>query len=210
MEESLHPYTSVAKRAQGEYIEKKSRFIATVTPAQDESQALAFLAQIRSTYPDARHNVYAYRLLDNHTTRYSDDGEPQGTAGVPVLDVLQKNGLENVAIVVTRYFGGILLGASGLVRAYTAAAVAALEQAGLVRYQPCAVFGVDCSYSLYQKWIRDFDRMGVRILHSDFDASVHLELSVLCDKADMLCAFLTESSAGSVTPTLLAQRLERI
>ncbi len=202
------PYTTPATRAQAEYIEKKSRFIATVAPVETEAQAPSFVAEIRSRYPDARHNVYAYRVMENHTVRYSDDGEPQGTAGVPVLDVLQKSGIDNAAIVVTRYFGGILLGANGLVRAYTAAAKAALDAAGVKTFRLCTACEVVCPYPLYQKWLRDFPRLEVRITDTEFGESVTMRLSVQKERFDTLCAFLRESSAGAIAPVIIEDRWE--
>ena len=199
------PYTTPATEAQTEYIEKKSRFIASIAPVSSEAEAIAFVARIRARYPDARHNVYAYRVLENHAVRYSDDGEPQGTAGVPVLDMLQKSGIDNVALVVTRYFGGILLGANGLVRAYTAAAKAALDAAGVKTYRLCTVCEAVCSYPLYQKWIRELPRQEVRITDSVFAELVVLRLSVLKERYDAFCAWARESSAGTVTPVIIEE-----
>ena len=107
---ALQSYKTVAGRAEDEFTEKRSRFIGYITPAATEEEALSFISQIKSKHWDATHNVYAYILREGQIKRYSDDGEPQGTAGIPVLDVLQKEGLCDVAVVVTRYFGGILLG----------------------------------------------------------------------------------------------------
>ena len=117
-------YTTLAREAEAEIMEKRSRFIATVKPVETEAEALAFLEGLRKTYWDATHNVYAYILEENNIMRYSDDGEPSGTAGLPVLDMLKKEGLTNLIVVVTRYFGGILLGTGGLVHAYSKSAKA--------------------------------------------------------------------------------------
>ncbi|MBO4421867.1 MAG: YigZ family protein [Clostridia bacterium] len=140
------PYKTVAAPAEAEYIEKKSRFIATVSPVSDDDSAREFVAAVKKRYPDARHNVYAYLTLDG-MTRYSDDGEPKGTAGLPVLGVLQKQQLCGVAVVVTRYFGGILLGAAGLLRAYTKAASDGVEAAGVVEVRPYDLLRVTVSFS---------------------------------------------------------------
>ncbi len=204
---ALTPYRSVALEAQGEYIEKKSRFIAYVAPVETEADALAFLAQIRTRHADARHNVYAYRVIENNTTRYSDDGEPQGTAGIPILDVLRKQELQNVILVVTRYFGGILLGAPGLVRAYTAAAVEALEQAGIAEYKPFVFFSLRCSYPLYQKLLRDLPKWQVRTEGSDFSNDVLLRLSVESERFPAVQAYLQEVSAGITLPFDTEERL---
>ncbi len=111
-------YRTVHARGTAEIVEKKSRFIANVAPVSTEEEAIAFVNEIKAKYRDARHNVYAYVISENNLSRFTDDGEPSGTAGAPVLDVILKEGLTDVAIVVTRYFGGTLLGTGGLVRAY--------------------------------------------------------------------------------------------
>lgn len=127
------PYITLAGRSDAELTEKKSRFLSFAAPVGSEAEAIAFISEIRSAYPDARHCVYAYRITSAppYTARYSDDGEPQGTGGLPVLDVLKKRGIGDAAIAVVRYFGGILLGAPGLVRAYSSSASLAVRAAGL-------------------------------------------------------------------------------
>ena len=125
-------YLSLAGEGSGEYTEKKSRFLARAVPCTTEAQALEVINEARHQYADARHHVYAYLLRDNHLMRYTDDGEPQGTAGVPILDVLRKRQLTDLCVVVTRYFGGVLLGTGGLVHAYTIAACQAIENGGIV------------------------------------------------------------------------------
>ncbi len=204
---ALDAYRSVFCEAQGEYTEKKSRFIAYVAPAETEAQALAFLQKIRTRHADARHNVYAYRVRENNTTRYSDDGEPQGTAGMPVLDVLRKQDIQNAVVVVTRYFGGILLGAPGLVRAYTAATVEALALAGIAEYAPFIFFSLRCSYPLYQKLLRDLPKWQVRTEASDFSDDVILRLSVESEKFPGLQAYFQEISAGGAAPYDIEERL---
>ena len=114
--DSMEEYKTILTPADVEFVERRSRFIGHIRPVSSEEEALAFLSEMRSQYWDATHNVYAYRLRQSGAQRYSDDGEPQGTAGMPTLDVLRKSGVTDVAAVVTRYFGGILLGAGGLVR----------------------------------------------------------------------------------------------
>ena len=130
----MEGYTTVKQYGTAEYEDRKSVFIGEALPVSSEAEALEFLASVKKKYPDARHHVYAYVLRDNSIMRFSDDSEPQGTAGMPVLDVIRKRGCTDVIIVVTRYFGGTLLGTGGLVRAYTAAAVGALESAEIIRY----------------------------------------------------------------------------
>ena len=125
-------YVTIGKEGSATLVEKKSEFIGYAAHVENESEALDFIAKIKHRHSDARHNVYAYVLKKNNIMRYSDDGEPQGTAGMPVLDVIRKTGFTDAVIVVTRYFGGILLGTGGLVRAYSASAKLAVEDAGIL------------------------------------------------------------------------------
>lgn len=141
-------YKTVSDEAQTVYIDKKSKFIANVKPVETEDDALEFLAQIKKQYSDASHNVYAYIIDENNITRYSDDGEPGGTAGMPVLDTIRKEGLVDVIVVVTRYFGGTLLGTGGLVRAYTASAKSGLTEAGIVTMTLCNTVEIKADYTL--------------------------------------------------------------
>lgn len=145
----MSEYRTIAREASAEFTERRSRFIGVAKPVQTEQEAVSFLNQIKSSHWDATHNVYAYSIREGQARRYSDDGEPQGTAGIPVLDVLLKTGVVDTAVVVTRYFGGILLGAGGLVRAYSHAASLALEQAGMVTMRTCFTAQVTCDYGQY-------------------------------------------------------------
>lgn len=142
-------YKTVLREAEDDFVEKRSRFIGYAKPVSTEAEALAFIAEKRSKHWDASHNVYAYILRDGGIMRYSDDGEPQGTAGIPVLDVLQKSGVTDVVVVATRYFGGILLGGGGLVRAYSHTASIALQAAGIATMRECLMLRVVCDYSQY-------------------------------------------------------------
>ena len=142
-------YRTVARQASAEFTERRSRFIGCAKPVATEEEALAFIQAVKAEHRDATHNVYAYSLREGQTRRYSDDGEPQGTAGIPALDVLVKSDVTDVAAVVTRYFGGILLGTGGLVRAYSHAVSLALEQAQIVTMQPCLTARVLCGYGTY-------------------------------------------------------------
>lgn len=142
-------YRTLHENAQDEFTEKRSRFIGYARPVQTEAQALEFIAQIKKQHWDAKHNVYAYVLRDGQIRRYSDDGEPQGTAGVPVLEVLLKGDITDAVVVVTRYFGGILLGGGGLVRAYGRAASIAVKAAGVEEQVLCDEVSVSCDYAQY-------------------------------------------------------------
>ncbi len=144
-------YRTVAQEASEQMIERKSRFIATVRPVSEEAQALELISQMKSKYYDATHNVYAYIIADKNIMRYSDDGEPSGTAGVPVLEVIRKEGLVDVCVVVTRYFGGILLGAGGLVRAYGSSAKLGIDAAKIITRTLCDLVEVSCDYTLFGK-----------------------------------------------------------
>lgn len=144
-------YITVAKRARAEITEKRSRFIATVVPVKSEDEATTILNEIKKEYADARHNVYAYNLRENNAARYSDDGEPAQTAGLPVMDLIKKTGMTDVLVVVTRYFGGILLGTGGLVHAYTKAAKEGLIAAEPVKMMLCRQVLIKCDYTLLGK-----------------------------------------------------------
>ncbi len=147
----MNSYKTVLKETYDEFTEKKSRFIGYVKPVKTAEDAMEFVNEIKQKHWDATHNVYAYVLRDNMTRRYSDDGEPQGTAGIPVLDVLLKAEVVDVCVVATRYFGGTLLGAGGLVRAYSHTAKIALDAGEVITMQLCSVCEVECDYSFYGK-----------------------------------------------------------
>ena len=144
-------YKTIKKQACAEYEDRKSRFIANVFPVQTEEKALEYLNAVKKKYSDARHNVYAYVLEKDNIQRYSDAGEPAGTAGVPILDYIKKEGLSNVIVVVTRYFGGILLGTGGLVHAYSKAAKAGVEAAKPVEMVLCREIRIFCDYNMLGK-----------------------------------------------------------
>ena len=146
-------YKTIAARAEAEIVEKKSHFIGQIAPVATEEEALAFIAEVKAAHRMARHNVYAY-VLRGGRVRYTDDGEPAKTAGMPTLEAIQHAGLEDVAVVVTRYFGGILLGTGGLVRAYTDATKAAIEAADVVTVSVCVDIILEVPYSLYEQLCR--------------------------------------------------------
>ena len=140
--------------AADEFIEKKSRFIGSCRPVQTEEEALDFIAKLKSQYWDASHNVYAYILREGNIARFSDDGEPQGTAGIPVIDTLKKAGVVDAVVVATRYFGGILLGGGGLIRAYSHTASIALAAAHKITMRECLLLSLSCDYSSTGRWPR--------------------------------------------------------
>ena len=143
----MESYRTVKQETSAEFIEKRSKFIGYIKPVQTEEEAIAFIQSIKSKHWDATHNVYAYSLREGQTRRYSDDGEPQGTAGMPVLDVLLKAGLADCAVMVIRYFGGTLLGTGGLVRAYSHSASLAVGAAKPVEMRPCVRLILRCDYA---------------------------------------------------------------
>lgn len=187
---------TLGKEATAEYTEKKSVFIGCAAPVTDEDGALSLLARIRKAHPDARHHVYAYSLANGAVMRCSDDGEPQGTGGVPVLDIIRKSGVTGAAIVVTRYFGGILLGAGGLIRAYQTAAKRAVDEAGIVRLVPYTDFTLLCRYDDYPKLKHEFPKIGVLEQSADFAEAVRLTLTVRTDRYLSAAKRLSDMSAG--------------
>ena len=158
--------------------------------------ALAFIASVRAEYPDARHHVYAYFLRENFKNRYSDDHEPQGTAGLPTLDVLRKGEVTDAVIVVTRYFGGTLLGAGGLVRAYTAAAAGAVRDAGLRVYRTYRPALLGVSYTDYNKLLPEIEKRGIRILTTEYTEEVTLSLLMPEEDYEAFERFVTEATAA--------------
>ncbi len=195
-------------RALGEdtYEEKKSVFIGRAMPVKTEAEALAFLESVRAEFPDARHHVYAYVLRDNGTMRYSDDREPQGTAGLPVLDVLRKADITDAAIAVVRYFGGTLLGTGGLVRAYTRAASGAVEAAGVVICTRLATLLIDATYADYQKILPLLERKNLTVENTDFSDRVHILLSLPLTEREDLLHRVTEMTFGRATVSEQGER----
>ncbi len=192
------PYETVADFASDEFVERKSRFIGQIAPVTDEAQALQFLADVRTRHREAAHHVYAYILRESGVKRMSDDGEPQGTGGVPVLEVLEREGLTDVAVVVTRYFGGILLGTGGLARAYSHGAKLAVDAAVRKKMILCAVLESDFGYDWYGKINHLLPQYDARVLESDFGATVRLRILLDAQKVPAFCRDLTELTAAAV------------
>ena len=178
----LMNYTTIKGFAKDSFIEKKSEFIGYISPVKTNEEAVEFINRIKSENRKAKHNVYAYILRDNNITRYSDDGEPQGTAGMPVLDVLLKENLTDVCVVVTRYFGGILLGGGGLVRAYSHACKLAVDSAVKMEMYECFEVTLKFNYSLYGKIEYSLTEFDIKMISDEFSDIVTLNLLV---KADM-------------------------
>ena len=198
-------YITLGKEAEVSFTERKSVFIGNACPVKTEDEAIEFINKIRKKYADATHNTYAY-MLSNGSARYSDDGEPQGTAGVPILNVIKKGGFTDAVIVVTRYFGGILLGAGGLVRAYGASARDAVEAAEIVTYLHYTECKITCSYSEYQKIVPLAESFFAKTDNSDFAADVTLYLAVKSDLFDVFKTKISEISGGRVEVTKTGER----
>ncbi len=201
-------YFTISSPAEASFVEKKSEFIGYIAPVKTGDEAVEFVNRIKSMHRKARHNVYAYIVRQDNISRYSDDGEPQGTAGVPVLDVLQKRGLTDVCIVVTRYFGGILLGGGGLVRAYSHAAALACDAAHIMDMRLCHRLSISADYGMYGKISYILPRFDTITVSSDFGSEVTLEILVLSEKLEALKTELTEVTNGSATVSDLGEAYE--
>lgn len=187
---------TLAREAHAEMEERKSVFIGHAKPVTSEEEARAFIDEIRHQYADATHNVYAYLLNGGAVARYSDDGEPHGTSGIPTLNVLKMSGAMDLVVVVTRYFGGILLGAGGLVRAYSAAAKLAIDEAGLAVFEPWNIVGVTCSYSDYQKITAGLPKTGAVEEDADFGEDVTVTAAVKVEDTGALMTWISETTGG--------------
>ncbi|MDD6269114.1 MAG: YigZ family protein [Oscillospiraceae bacterium] len=192
-------YRTIAQASAATLTEKKSEFIAQLFPVKTSEEAIACIESVKKNHRKARHNVYAYIVRDQNTSRYSDDGEPQGTAGMPVLDVLMKNQLTDICCVVTRYFGGILLGGGGLVRAYSGSTSLAVQESKIMVMRECVPVTLTMDYSLYGKVSYILPQYGVLQTDSDFGNNVVLTLLVQSETAEKLKADLTDLTNGQIT-----------
>lgn len=191
-------YKTVSREASPEFVERRSRFIGYIKPVTTEKEALDFINSIRAKHWDATHNVYAYVLREQNTCRYSDDNEPQGTAGMPVLDVIRKSGLTDVCIVVTRYFGGILLGGGGLVRAYSHSASLAVEAAGQIMMMSCVLCTLECTYNQYGKLSSLIPENGGTIDNAVFSDKVVLSFHIPANDLQRIDKLITDTTSGTV------------
>ncbi len=195
------PYKTLMKRGADEMIVNKSRFIGHGAPVSDEEGALAFLNEVRKRHREATHNVYAYILGPNMgAMRFSDDGEPSGTAGMPVLEVLRAKGLTDCCVVVTRYFGGVLLGAGGLVRAYAQGAARAVEACGIGTMYPTARYLMDVDYPLLGRLEHHLKTQPAVLEDKHFADVVTLTLVVRCRDEAAFIEGVTRATDGRVTP----------
>lgn len=192
-------YRMLSKGAQAELVEKKSRFIATIRPVSSEEEAVAFIEEMKKKYYDARHNCSAFVIgSKGELTRSSDDGEPSGTAGRPMLEVLTGSGIRNIAVVVTRYFGGVLLGTGGLVRAYSGAVKMALEQCETIMRRYGVQMLIKTDYNGVGKIQYLLGSKDVVIQDSVYAADVQMTVLVPIEEYDRLCKELVETTNGRV------------
>ena len=201
-------YTTVSQEAHVEFEEKRSLFIGHAKHVDSEEEALSFIKQIKKEYADATHNCFAYLLNGGIVARYSDDGEPQGTAGMPMLETIRKSGVCDVCVVVTRYFGGILLGAGGLVRAYSHSTSIAIDGATVVTYEPYCEYELRCGYSEYQKYSNLLQNEGAVIDSAEFEADVCVRFAVKRSNSQKIETKISEIGYGKDIPRLVGERFD--
>lgn len=208
MAENEKIYITVRGYGEARFEEKKSVFIGYCEHVTSEEEALAFVKKIKEKHRDATHNCYGYTMKSGILCRYSDDGEPQGTAGKPILDVLQRSGVDDVCVVVTRYFGGTLLGTGGLVHAYSLGAKMAIEEAGVVQFENYVVFEAECSYSDYQKISFELERLNAIIDGTDFSDNVRICFAVKDKFESEISRRISEISAGKQNLKRICERFD--
>lgn len=200
-------YRTVKQPGEAELVIKRSRFIGRCFPVADEQEALRLLEQVRRQHWDATHNCYAYSVgVSGACARYSDDGEPSGTAGLPMMETLRRSGVTDALVVVTRYFGGILLGAGGLVRAYSAAAAAAVRSAGEVEMRECVRLSLETPYPLWGR-VEPLLRERAQLDEVRYEAAVHAATWVRQEQSDALVRALIDRTDGRVVPAPGARML---
>ena len=204
MTEHIVPYQD----AESEFTEKRSRFITHLYKVETEAEARARIEEMKKKYYDARHNCWCYLLQEGGVVRYSDDGEPQGTAGMPALNVLQKEELTDCVLVVTRYFGGILLGGGGLVRAYSHAAKIAVDAGGIVTRAECSIVKIRCDYTFYGRLASLIPEQGGIVEDTAFEDAVTVKMRIPQELEPAFEARLVDLSNGTcrgeITDTVFA------
>ena len=203
-------YYIPTEAAEAELVEKRSRFIGQVKPVETEEEARAFVEQVKKKHYDARHNCWCYRLRDGGVERYSDDGEPQGTAGQPMLNVFQREEVTNVVCVVTRYFGGVLLGAGGLVRAYTQSAKDALDAAGVSVVRRWVEAAVPCPYSFFDRVKLEVEAHGGVLGETEYAADVTVHALLPEGQVEAFSARMTELTAGGAAVQILGEAFKAV
>ncbi len=203
-------YYIPTRASETEFTEKRSRFLGHVWRVENEAEARARIEEMKKRYYDARHNCWCYRLREGGVERYSDDGEPQGTAGQPMLNVFQREEVTNVVCVVTRYFGGILLGAGGLVRAYTKSAKDALDAAGISVVRRWTQVALTVPYSLFERVKLEAESLGGVLGEPEYAAQVTMPVLLPEDKVEAFTQRMTEITAGSVVPAVTGEILKDV
>lgn len=206
----MKEYKTVEFESKDEFVEKKSRFIGYVKPVKTQVEATNFINSIKSKHWDATHNVSAFVLRENNIQRSSDDGEPSGTAGVPTLDVLLKENLVDVCVVVTRYFGGTLLGAGGLIRAYSHSSKIAVEAGHIITMAPCKVLSVSVDYSFYDRLNILLSEFNANIENSEFTDNVTVTFSVRENTVPLLKDKLTQLSNGKYILKEIGEKFAKV
>lgn len=196
----MKEYKTIEKEITIEFTEKRSRFMGHIKPVKTEKEAIDFINSKKEKYWDATHNVYAYSLREGNIKRYTDDGEPSGTAGVPALDVIMKEELYDLVVVVTRYFGGILLGTGGLVHAYSKSVIDAINAAEIITMTPCDKIFLNCSYSQYGKIQNIVSNLGGKIENTVFTDSVDIYILISNTMTEKLFKEITAASSASIKP----------
>lgn len=204
----MESYVTILNYGKFEYEDRKSIFIGEAMPVSTEEEALAFIDSVKKHYPDARHHVYAYVLRQNSIMRFTDDREPQGTAGMPVLDAIRKSGCTDTVIVVIRYFGGTLLGTGGLVRAYSAAAIGALRAAEIITYDIYTEMKLTVSYSDYQKITAELSSSGFRSEDVKYADNVVIFGKIKKDASQSVIKKLSDLTGGRISTEILAEKFD--
>jgi uncharacterized YigZ family protein len=204
----MESYITIHHHASFEYEDRKSVFIGEAMPVSTEEEALLFIESVKRRFPDARHHVYAYVLRENSIMRFTDDREPQGTAGMPILDIIRKRALTDICVVVVRYFGGILLGTGGLVHAYSEAAAEAIDAAKVIEYNIYKTFSVQISYSDYQKITPIFSVSGVFLENTEYLDSVVITISCVSSLYGNIHDKITEYTSGRAKIEVLEEKFD--
>lgn len=206
----MEEYGTVLHEAEAEFTERRSRFIGRSAPVTTREKAEEWIRRVRAAHREAAHNVYAYVLREGDKRRCSDDGEPQGTAGVPVLNVLLESDVTDTAVVVTRYFGGILLGAGGLIRAYSHGASIALQAAEPVKMGAFFQASLSCGYSQYGRIAPLISECGGSVDRTGYGEAVSLDFHIPCEKLDRFRTALADATCGGCSAKLETKKFYRI
>lgn len=206
----MKAYKTVNDYGETEFVERKSKFLSYVYPVTTEKEAVSHIEKARKKFYDSTHVVFAYKLRENNIARFSDDGEPQGTAGLPVLDVINKSGIEDVLIIVVRYFGGILLGAGGLVRAYSKSASLGVEEAVICTMTPCSVFEIKCPYNMLSQVQYILENHVAYKIDIEYMQDITLKYYIEEEKFENLKNDLFDKTNGVITAKQIANEFHKI